>query len=75
MYRGPAVDELMRLHKPRKGRSIAFPPSVNGQVIKQWTVKSAPNTPGSWYTRTCALKPEAKEAITCALPRLSLIHI
>jgi hypothetical protein len=65
MYRGEAIEEMMRAHKPKKGRLVtSFPPAVDGQVLKRWTLKSEANFPGSWYTRTCAMKPEAKEAIT-----------
>lgn len=64
MYRGPVVDELMRTHPPRKGKVTSFPPPVHGQTIKQWTVKSEANFPGSWYTRTNALKPECREEMS-----------
>jgi hypothetical protein len=75
MFRGPAVDEMMQRHKPKRGKHTSFPPTFHGQVIKQWTVKSDADYPGSWYTRTCALKPEIKEAITCVLARTPISRV
>lgn len=49
--------------KPQRKTTTSFPPAIDGQVIKAWTIKSEANYPGSWYTRTCALKPEAREEI------------
>lgn len=31
--------------------TTSFPPSINGQTIKRWTVKSDANYPGSQYRR------------------------
>ncbi|KAJ1628347.1 hypothetical protein T492DRAFT_875311 [Pavlovales sp. CCMP2436] len=59
MYRGPLV-----VPKPAVGRNTSFPPTLDGTVIKQWTVKSEANYPGSWYTHTQGLKPTTKEAIS-----------